>query len=185
MDFWDKVGWVWTGVVFGIFIIIFYVYLVKSVLTGAYRESTLQGRLCKFVPLYALYYAIKREWFDVKSAVKKFMKAGAVRDVKAAYACWSPQFATEEEIADFIRGRYDLFAGYDRVRINHSEATIDSSYVSGDVTYTGNQSSSLEASVVKENKVWKISGIRIGSTEKGTVTSVSRPIDAGPVDTGS
>jgi hypothetical protein len=176
----ELVAWIIAAIAFGGIAVFFW----RHTLTMAFRESRLQGRLCIF-PLYAIYYGIRRGWLDVNSVIRKFMKAGAVRDVKAAYACWSPQFATEEEITDFIRGRYDLFAGYDRVRINHSEATIDSSYVSGDVTYTGNQSSSLEASVVKENKVWKISGIRIGSTEKGTVTSVSRPIDTGPVDTGS
>lgn len=189
MDFWDKAGWVWTGIVFGIFLIIGYVYLVKSVLISAYRESTLQGRLCKFVPVYALYYAIKREWFDVKSAIKKFMKAGAARNVQAAYACWSPQSVTEEEIADFIRGRYDLFADYDRMHIIGTEENvsedIEGCYARGDVTYTGGKKLPLGVQLIKENKGWKITGIRIGSTEKGRVARVSTDIEAGPVNRNS
>ena len=116
----------------------------------------------------------------VKPVIAEFMEAGEARNVTAAYACWSPQSATEEEIAGYIESNYDdVFAGYERLNINRwsgeSSAGITTCYVSGAVIYTGDQSLPLEASLVKDNDVWKITGVRIGSTETGIV--IRPPID--------
>ena len=110
----------------------------------------------------------------VNTVIAEFMEAGVARNVETAYACWSPQSATEEEIAGYIESSYDdVFAGYDHLNINsrrgESSGGIDSCYVSGAVIYTGDQSLSLKASLVKDNDVWKITGVRIGSTEAGIV----------------
>jgi hypothetical protein len=110
----------------------------------------------------------------VKPVIAEFMEAGEARNVTAAYACWSPQSATEEEIAEYIESNYDdVFAGYERLNINRwsgeSSAGITTCYVSGAVIYTGGQSLPFEASLVKKNDVWKITGINIGSTTKGIV----------------
>jgi hypothetical protein len=126
------VGWIWFAVT-------------------AFRESTLQGLLCLFVPFYAIYYAIKR-WSDVKKfffiylvgviiiivglagsctqllgevepVLSRFMEAGAANNTEAAYACWSTQAASEKEIANYIESNYDdVFAGYERLNISGFEA---------------------------------------------------------------
>jgi len=103
----------------------------------------------------------------VKPVITEFMQAGEARNVEAAYACWSPQSVTEEEIAEDIESNYDgVFAGYERVTISSqslkSSGGITTCYVSGAVIYTGGQSLPLEAWLVKRNDVWKITGINIG-----------------------
>jgi len=146
----------------------------------AYRESTLQGRLCMF-PLYAIYYAIKRQHYEFKSVINKFMEAGATRNVEAAHACWYPQCATKEEIAELIESSRDVFTGYERLSIkslrtrsvesisDFTDVTEGTKVTEGDVggaiIYTGGQRLPLEASLVKENDVWKITSMQIGSTK--------------------
>jgi hypothetical protein len=146
----------------------------------AYRESTLQGRLCLF-PLYAIYYSIKKGWFDVKSVITGFMKAGVARNVEAAYACWSPQCATKEEIAELIESSYDVFAGYERLSIKSlgqrshagildvadvTEGTeVTEGDVGGAIIYTGGRRLPLKAQLAKEDDVWKITSMQIGSTK--------------------
>jgi hypothetical protein len=118
--------------------------------------------------------SLGRFFSEVKPVITEFMEAGVARDVEAAYACWSPQSVTEEEIAEFIESSYDLFAGYERLTINiwngQSSGGTTTCYVSGAVIYTGDQSLPLEASLTKESEVWKILGIQVGSTVKGIVT---------------
>jgi hypothetical protein len=102
----------------------------------------------------------------VKPVVEEFMATGAANNTEAAYACWSTQSATEEEIAEFIEGHYDLFAGYESLTISaysgESSAGITTCEVGGAITYTGDQSLPFEASLVKQNDVWKITYIYIG-----------------------
>ena len=170
------VGWIWFAVT-------------------AFRESTSQGLLCLFVPFYAIYYAIKR-WSDVKKfffiylvgvvilivglagsctqitgevepVIARFMEAGAANNTEAAYACWSTQGISEEDIADFIESNYDdVFAGYERLNISgfqaQSSAGITLCDVSGAVIYTDGESLPLEASLAKVNDAWKITYIHIG-----------------------
>jgi len=118
----------------------------------------------------------------VNTVMAEFMEAGAARNVEAACACWSPQSATEEEIDEYIESNYDVFAGYERVDLNsqsgQSSGGISEAYVKGAIIYTGGQRLPLEASLVKDNDVWKITGVRIGSTELGIV----KIIDVDTVD---
>ncbi len=146
----------------------------------AYRESTLQGRLCIF-PLYAIYYAIKRQHYEFKSVINKFMEAGATRDVLAAHACWHPQCATKEEVAQLIESSRDVFTGYERLSINSlgtrsvesisdftdvtEGAKVTAGDVGGAVIYSAGKRLPLKAQLVKENDVWKITGMQIGSTK--------------------
>jgi hypothetical protein len=170
------VGWIWFAVI-------------------AFRESTSQGLLCLFVPFYAIYYTIKR-WSHVKKiffvylvgvvvlivglvgsctqlvgeiepVIAQFMEAGQARDAEAAYACWSTQWTSEEDIADYIDSNYDrVFAGYERVNISGFEAEssggITQCDVSGAVIYTGDERLPFQASLVKSNNTWKITYITIG-----------------------
>jgi len=104
-----------------------------------------------------------------ESVITKFMEAGAAKDMGVAYACWSPHSVTEEGIAEFIKSSYDVFAGYKGLTIS-DQATrsgvggIAEGDVSGAIIYTGDQRLPLKARLVKEKDVWKIIGIRIGST---------------------
>ena len=111
---------------------------------------------------------------EVKPVIAEFMEAGAANDVESACACWAPWSATEEEIADLMENSYDVFAGYERFNINewyvHSGGDTTSCYASGVLIHSGGQSLSLETSLQKEGEIWKIVGIRIGSTTQGTVT---------------
>ena len=171
------VGWIWIAIT-------------------AFRESTSQGLLC-IIPPYAIYYGIKK-WSDAKKplvvysvgivllivgvvsilapfsgvqpVIAEFMEAGAARDVEAAYPCWSPQWATEEDIAEFIESNYDdVFASYERLTINQrigqSVAGITTCYVSGWIIYTGpgDPRLSFQASLEKDHDgCWKITDIYIG-----------------------
>jgi len=105
-----------------------------------------------------------------KSVITEFMEAGAARNLEAAYACCSPHSPAKEEIAGVIESSYEVFASYERLSINSqnpkSDGGIDSYYVKGDIIYTGKQSLPLEAWLAKDNDVWKITGIQIGSTVK-------------------
>jgi hypothetical protein len=110
-----------------------------------------------------------RERSAFESVITKFMEAGAARDMGAAYACWSPRSATEEDIAGFIESSYNVFAGYERLTISDQETRsgaggITEGDVSGAIIYTGDQRLPLKARLVKDKDVWKITGIRIGST---------------------
>jgi len=113
----------------------------------------------------------------VGPVIAEFMEAGAARNVDEAYACWSPQSVTEEEIDEYIESNYGVFAGYERVDLNsqsgQSGGGISETYVKGAIIYTGGQRLPLEASLVKDNDVWKITGVRIGSAEAGTMKIIS------------
>gem|GEM_PF-1856659 len=112
----------------------------------------------------------------VGPVIAEFMEAGAARNVEEACVCWSPQSVTEEEIDDYIADNYDVFTGYQRVDLNswsgHSSGGIVSCYAKGVIIYTGGKKLSLEAQLVKEDDLWKITGVRIGSTEVGRVKRV-------------
>ena len=107
------------------------------------------------------------ELSGIEPVIAEFMEAGEAGDVEAAYACWSSGSVTEEEVGEFIESRYDdLFAGYESLTISgwNTEyvAGITTCYASGAIVYTGDQSLPFEALLVKENEVWKITGIYIG-----------------------
>ena len=110
-----------------------------------------------------------RERSGFESVITKFMEAGAARNKGAAYDCWSPHSASEENIAEFIESSYDVFAGYEGLTINDQGTKvgvggITESDVSGAVIYTGDKRLPLKARLVKEKDGWMIIGIRIGST---------------------
>jgi hypothetical protein len=113
---------------------------------------------------------IFRQHSGLKSVIKKFMEAGAARNVEAAYACCSLQSAAKEEIAELIESSSDVFAGYERLTIRGSQSQSDGgstkAYVSGAIIYIGGKRLPFKASLVKENGVWKITSMQIGSTEK-------------------
>ena len=103
---------------------------------------------------------------EVEPVIARFMEAGAANNTEAAYAC-TAQGISEEELADYIESNYDdVFAGYERLNISgfqaQSSAGITLCDVSGAVIYTDGGSLPFEASLVKENDVWKITYIYIG-----------------------
>ena len=164
-------------------VIVAVLFLVRGwirIINTAYSESTLQGRLCLF-PLYAIYYAIKRQHSDFKSVISEFMKAGVERNVETAYACWSPQYATKEEVAELIESNRDAFMGYERLSINSlgtrsvesisdvADFTAGTQVTEGDVggtiSYTGGKRLSFKAKLLEENGIWKITSMQIGWTD--------------------
>ena len=125
------------------------------------------GVIVGIVFLFAWRMGQERSGFE--SVIKKFMEAGAARNMGAAYDCWSPHSATEENIAEFIESSYDVFAGYEGLTISDQETRsgvggINEGDVSGAIIYIGDQRLPLKARPVKEKDGWKIIGIRIGST---------------------
>jgi len=128
--------------------------------------------LLGFIVVVAVLFAWRmgRDRYGFESVITKFMEAGAARNMGTAYDCWSLHSATEENIAEFIESSYDLFAGYERLTIGDQEIRsgvggINEGDVSGTIIYTGDQRLPLKARLVKEKDVWKIIGIRIGSTD--------------------
>jgi len=140
----------------------------------AFQESVLQGLLCLFIPPYTVYYAIKlkKQRSEVKSVITAFTEAVVSRNVEAAYSYCSPHSPTKEEIAGVIESRHNVFEGYERLTISsqdpESNGGITTCYVSGAAIYTVGQSLPFEAWLAKENGVWKITGIRIGSAVGST-----------------
>jgi hypothetical protein len=125
-----------------------------------------------------------RQRSQFKSVITEFMEAGAARNMGGAYACFSPQSATKEEIAELIESSYDVFANYERLTIKKTEVDssgIPEAYVTGAITYTGGKKLPFKASLVKENGVWKITGIHIGSTTRGIVKIISVDDAGGPM----
>jgi hypothetical protein len=114
-------------------------------------------------------FRMGRDRYGFESVIRKFMGAGAAKDMGAAYACWSPHSVTEESIAEFIESSYDVFAGYEGLTISDQGIRsgvggITEGDVSGAIIYTGDKRLPLKARLVKEKDIWKIIGIRIGST---------------------
>ena len=141
----------------------------RTIVAG-FRESVLQGLLCLFIPPYTIYYAIElgRQRSEVKSVITEFMEAVVARNVEAAYVYCSLHSPTKEEIAGVIESSYKIFEGYERLTISSqnpkSSGGITTCYVSGGVIYSGAPGCPFEAWLVKDNGIWKITGINIGST---------------------
>jgi len=131
------------------------------------RIAIILGVIIGIVVVFALKMSRERSWFE--SVITEFMEAGVAKNMGAAYACWSPHSATEEDVAEFIESRYEVFAGYESLTIGDQGTRsgvggITEGDVSGTIIYTGDQKLPLKARLVKENGVWKVIGIRIGST---------------------
>jgi hypothetical protein len=140
-----------------------------KIMTAAFGESKLQGLFCLF-PLYAVRYGSKLETqrSQIQSVIWHFVGAAAARNVEAACACCSSNSPTEEEIAGIIESDHDVFSNCRLLTITgqspRSSGGINTCYVSGAATYSDNQRWPLEAWLMKSGDVWKITGIRIGST---------------------
>ena len=131
------------------------------------RLAIILGVIVVVAVLFAWRMGRDRSGFE--SVITKFMEAGVARNMGAAYDCWSPHSATEENIAEFIESSYDVFAGYEGLTISDQGTRsgvggIAEGDVSGAIIYTGDQRLPLKARLVKEKDGWKITGIRIGST---------------------
>ena len=131
------------------------------------RIAIILGVIIGIVVVVALRMSRERSGFE--SVITKFMEAGAARNMGTAYNCWSLHSATEEDIAEFIESRYEVFGSYERLAISDQGTRsgvggITEGDVSGDIIYTGDKRLPLKARLVKEKDVWKITGIRIGST---------------------
>jgi len=112
-----------------------------------------------------VYWVIRRNLSKGQPVIKKFMEAGVEKDVETAYACWSPQCATREEIAQLIERTYELFGGYKRLAFSSGRTCGSDHYsMGGSIIYSGRRRLSFEARLVKENGVFRITSVQIGST---------------------
>ena len=119
------------------------------------------------VVVIQLFSGLFSEFSGAEPVIAEFMEAAAANNTGAAYACWSTQSTTEEELTEFIENNYDyLFEGYESLTISsfegESSGGITTCYVSGAVIYTGDKSWPFEALLVKKDGVWKITDIYIG-----------------------
>ena len=60
----------------------------------------------------------------VKPVIEAFMEAGAANNTEAAYACWSPQWVTEEELAEFIEDHYEFICRLRELDYRQLEWTV-------------------------------------------------------------
>lgn len=140
-----------------------------KIIAAAFGESKLQGLFCLF-PLYAVHYASKLETqrSEIRSVIWYFVQAAAERNVEAACAYCSPHSPTKEEIAGVIESSYDAFSSSKLLTITSqspgSSGGISTCHVHGTLTHSDNQSWPLEAWLVRSDDVWKITGVRIGSS---------------------
>ena len=102
----------------------------------------------------------------LRPVIEDFMEAGAAGDVEAAYACWSTGATTEQRIRELVENNRDLFEGYKGLSISNSSvrstAGITRADVGGAISYTDGRRLPFDARLVKENDVWKLTGIQIG-----------------------
>ena len=122
-------------------------------------------------------WLVRRSSSKFKPVIAEFMEAGKAKNVDAAYACCSHYSPTKEEIAELIGSSYDLFSDYERLSIRTSQSQsgggTTEAYVSGAIIHTGGKKLGFKCSLMKENDVWKIAGIQIGSIKKGIVRRIS------------
>ena len=173
------VGWIWVVVtafrestsqgLLCLFIPPYAIYYGIKRWSGAKKPLVIAvvGVVVLVVGLVTSCTQLYEEVSEVEAVIGEFMEAGEARDVEAAYAYFSPRSATEEEVDEYIESNYDdLFAGYESLTIGgwemSSSGGITEVYVSGAIIYTGDQSLPFVAWLVKENDVWKITGIYIG-----------------------
>lgn len=123
-------------------------------------------------------WRLVRRRSELQPVITEFMEAGAARNVEGAYACCSHYSPTKEDVVDLIRNSYDVFTGYERLTMGgtHSQSGggMTEAYVNGRMIYTGGKKLAYKCSLMKENDVWKIAGIEIGSVKKGIVRKLDR-----------
>jgi hypothetical protein len=120
------------------------------------------------------YLVIRRNLSKGQPVIKKFMEAGVAKDVETAYACWSPQCATREEITQLIERTYELFGGYKRLAFSSMSTCGSAHYCAGgSIVYSGRRRLSFEARLVEENSVFGITSMQVGST--GMIDIVKSP----------
>jgi hypothetical protein len=128
-------------------------------------------------------WRVIRQRSELKPVITEFMEAGVARNVEKAYACCSHYSPSKEDIVDLIKSSYDVFAGYERFTIkNHASESgggTTETYVNGRIIYAGGKKLAYECSLMKEDGVWKIAGIQIGSNKKGIVRTLSRGYSGG------
>lgn len=141
--------------------------------------------------------SVVRQRSKLKAIIAEFMEAGAASNIEAAYACCSHYSPTKEDIVELIERSYDVFRDYERFTISeqqyHSGEGITEAYVGGAIIYTRRDGAiiytrrreqAFKCSLMKENGVWKIAGVQIGSIKKGVVGKIDVCSGEGRGDSG-
>ena len=102
---------------------------------------------------------------EVEPVITEFIEAGVAKDVDRAYACCHSSIS-KEEVAKLIINNYDLFEGFEDLTTSSlsvvSSAGITTAEFSGAIIYSGDRRLPFEASLVKENDIWRITVFCIG-----------------------
>jgi hypothetical protein len=107
---------------------------------------------------------------ECDAVVNSFMTAAAAKDADSAYDCMCSGAATQEDVESFIQNRYDLFQGFQEVKmrcieVHYSETEGDTAEYQGEAGYSRDFTTWVEAELVKEDDEWKIWGITITPSE--------------------
>ena len=107
---------------------------------------------------------------ECDAVVNSFMTSVAAKDVDSAYACICSGAATLEGMESFIQNRYDLFQGFQEVKmrgidVHYSETEGDTAEYQGEAQYSRDFTTWVEAELIKEGDEWKIWGIMITTSE--------------------
>ena len=102
---------------------------------------------------------------EVEPVITEFMEAGVAKDVDRAYSyCLSS--VSKEELARLITNNYELFEGFEDVTTSslsvQTSAGITTAECIGTIIYSSDRRLPFEATLVKENSIWRITGFHIG-----------------------
>ncbi len=103
---------------------------------------------------------------EAEPVIKEFMEAGVAKEVDRAYACWSSQAITKEQIVDMVENQYSLFAGFEALTYSGWSVTTSTEsttgIIQGSITYTDRPEMHFEARVIKQEEVFKLTSFWTG-----------------------
>lgn len=108
----------------------------------------------------ALFKAGSAPW----KAVNGYLEAVKARDYAQAYIYLSDDLQKEMSLSDFIsfiRTHPDEYEGIERAKLKSLNISDNRALIEGVIIYSSSKETTFEASLIKEDNVWRISGITI------------------------
>ncbi len=97
-------------------------------------------------------------------AVSGYIEAIKARDYAQAYIYLSDDLQKEMSLSDFIsfiQTHPDEYEGIEKAKLKSLNISDNRAQIEGVIIYSSGKEASFEASLVKEDNVWRISGITI------------------------
>lgn len=97
-------------------------------------------------------------------AVSSYLEAVKARDYAQAYIYLSNDLQKEmnlSEFISFIQTHPHEYEGIEKARLESLDISDNRAHVEGVIVYSNGKKASFEASLIKEDNVWRISGITI------------------------